>query len=76
MPKSPVFGLGRNWKHRPRGGSYAPSAANINLRGKKYKRMGCGCCFCADFREDVVRKEHIREIRNAERGPDGKAVDC
>lgn len=62
--KSPVFGLGRNWHHRPRGSHFSPSAANVNLKGKKFKRMGCGCCSCIDTRQDIVRKQHINEIRN------------
>ena len=73
MAKSPVFGLGRNWHHRPRGSHFSPSAANVNLKGKKYKRMGCGCCSCIDFRDNILKKEHKKEM---ERGPDGKAVDC
>ena len=52
MPKSPV----------PRG------AGNINMKGKKHRMMSCGCCYCIDYREDELKKEHMKEIRSY--GPD------
>ena len=64
--KSPVYGLGRNWKHRAtRNAHFAPSAANINLKGKKDRRMGCGCCYCLDKRDQEAFKTHLQEIREA-----------
>lgn len=48
MPKSPV----------------AHGAGNVNMKGKKHKTMRCGCCYCIDFREDELKKEHQKEIRN------------
>lgn len=65
--KSPVYGLGRNRKHRPQGHVLHPSAANVNMKGKKEKTMSCLCCFCVDKRDEIAYKEHIKEI---ERGYD------
>lgn len=48
MPKSPV----------------AHGAGNVNMKGKKYRVMRCRCCWCIDFREDELKKEHIKEIRS------------
>lgn len=48
MPKSPVV----------RG------AGNVNMKGKKYRVLRCRCCYCIDFREDELRKEHMKEIKN------------
>jgi hypothetical protein len=64
MPKSPVFGSGRNWYHRPSGARFHPAAANINLRGKKHKSMGCGCCVCIDLRDKMIRSIHTKEMNN------------
>lgn len=47
MPKSPV----------------AYGAGNVNMKGKKYKRMRCGCCHCIDMREDELKKQHQKEIQ-------------
>jgi hypothetical protein len=49
MPRSPV----------PNGG-----AGNVNLKGKKYKLMRCGCCAAYDFRDEYKKnldKKMIRE---------------
>ena len=48
MPKSPV----------PRG------AGNVKMKGKKFKIMGCGCCYCIDFRDNELKKEHKKEMKN------------
>lgn len=48
MPKSPV----------PRG------AGNINMKGKKHRMMSCGCCYCIDYREDELKKEHMKQMRD------------
>lgn len=66
MAKSPVYGLGRNKKHRPRGCLQAPSAANVNLHGKKHKVMGCYCCYCIDFRAAILKRIHKQEMLNIE----------
>lgn len=48
MPKSPV----------------AHGAGNVNMKGKKERMMRCRCCWCYDFREDELKKVHMKEIRN------------
>ena len=63
MSKSPVFGLGRNRKHRPRDCLHHPSAANVNMKGKKEKIMGCWCCYCIDFRDRMIYREHMKEMK-------------
>jgi hypothetical protein len=65
MSKSPVYGLGRNRKHRG-GKTYGPlhgGAGNINMRGKKSKHMSCGCCLCFDCRDDLLKKEHYKDMK-------------
>lgn len=61
--KSPVYGLGRNYNHRPRGSLIHPSAANVKMKGKKTKRMGCGCCTCFDKREVILKGVAEKEIQ-------------
>lgn len=48
MPKSPVV----------RG------AGNVNMKGKKYRVMRCRCCYCIDYREDELKKEHMKEMKD------------
>ncbi len=65
MAKSPVYGRGRNRKHRG-GKGYGPfhaAAANINMHGKKSKADHCWCCICVDLRDDLRDEEHRKEIR-------------
>lgn len=62
MAKSPVYGAGRNRNHRPRGSTNHPSAANINMRGKKSKSMSCWCCECIDMRDKLQLQEHLKEM--------------
>lgn len=62
MAKSPVYGAGRNRKHRPSGSAHHPSAANINMRGKKSKSRGCMCCECIDMRDKLLLAQHRKEI--------------
>jgi hypothetical protein len=65
MAKSPVFGSGRNWYHRPRRAApNHPAAANVNMRGKKTKSMSCYCCVCLDMRDKMLRDIHAKEINN------------
>lgn len=66
MAKSPVYGRGRNWKHRK--GKKHPAAANINMRGKKSKPDKCWCCICIDFREDIKAREDKREMKSYIKG--------
>jgi hypothetical protein len=68
MAKSPVYGRGRNRKHRAPRGPFHAAAANINMKGKKSKLDSCWCCACIDFREDIQRKDHKKEITNYMRG--------
>lgn len=65
MAKSPVYGRGRNRKHRGihRGANHA-AAANINMRGKKSKRMSCWCCECIDMRDKIMYNIHKKEMRD------------
>jgi hypothetical protein len=65
MTKSPVYGGGRNRKHRAKRSSpFHPAAANVNMRGKKEKLASCMCCSCIDFREKIQREEHRKEIND------------
>jgi hypothetical protein len=64
MAKSPVYGLGRNKTHRPRGSKNWPSAANVNMRGKKTKSMSCCCCECIDMRDKMMFTIHKQEMYN------------
>lgn len=64
MAKSPVFGSGRNWHHRPVGAKHHPAAANVNMHGKKHKSMSCGCCDCIDMRDKLLLSIHTKEMNN------------
>lgn len=64
--KSPVFGRGRNRKHRAKRAKNVPihaAAANINMRGKKSRADTCWCCICIDMRSDYTKKLHTQEMR-------------
>lgn len=64
--KSPVWGAGRNRKHRAPRGPHHSAAANINMRGKKYVSTSCSCCSCVDMRADYTKKIHQQEMINLE----------
>ena len=64
MAKSPVYGMGRNRKHRAQRGPVHAAAANINMRGKKTKRMSCWCCVCVDMRDKIQYNIHTKEMRD------------
>ena len=64
MAKSPIYGRGRNRKHR-RGPAHA-AAANINMRGKKTRVDRCGCCVCVDMRDEILYRIHKKEMRDKE----------
>jgi hypothetical protein len=64
--KSPVWGAGRNRKHRALSGPNHASAANVNMHGKKYVASNCWCCSCIDMREDYKKKLHSQEMNNLE----------
>ncbi len=61
MVKSPIYGAGRNRKHRPKKSPLHASAANVKMRGKKSKLQSCGCCVCLDLRDKVLKEEYKRE---------------
>ena len=67
MAKSPVYGRGRNRNHRPAKSPLHGSAANINMKGKKSRTDHCWCCVCIDMRDDIIRKQHMNEIRSVGR---------
>jgi hypothetical protein len=68
MAKSPIYGRGRNRKHRPDRSTFHAAAANINMRGKKSKPDKCWCCICIDFREDIRAREDAHEIKSYMKG--------
>lgn len=37
-------------------------AGDVNMKGRKTKTLRCRCCDCVDFREDVLLKEHKKEM--------------
>lgn len=43
-------------------------AGNINMKGKRYRLLRCGCCVAVDFRDDVLKKEHLKEIKEYKQG--------
>lgn len=40
----------------------AVNLGSVNLKGKKEKRLRCGCCTAQDFRENELEKVHNKEI--------------
>ena len=46
---------------------------NANLKGRKTKRLRCGCCEAINFKEEYLKKTHKKEMV---RGQDGNAADC
>ena len=55
--------------------SNAFGAGNANLKGRKTKRLRCGCCTAVNFKQDLLKKEHKKEIRNAPVTQPGRG-DC
>ena len=45
--------------------SNAFGAGNANLKGRKTKRLRCGCCTAVNCKEDQLKKEHKKEMRHA-----------
>lgn len=62
MAKSPVYGRGRNRKHRAKGGPTHGGAGNVNMKGKKEISDFCWCCVCIDMRDKMIEKEHKKEM--------------
>ena len=56
--KSPVWGCGRNLKHRPPRSPNHASAGSINMRGKRERVMSCGCCVVIDLREKANKQQY------------------
>ena len=42
--------------------SNAFGIGSINLKGKKTKRLRCGCCSAFNCKEDELKKEHKKEM--------------
>ena len=57
--KSPVNGTNRN---RKRAKTYWPAAGSVKMKGKKVKRMSCGCCTCIDKREKILEGIETKEF--------------
>jgi hypothetical protein len=36
---------------------------SVNLKGKKVRRLRCGCCTAYDLREEELEKVHKKEIQ-------------
>ena len=45
--------------------SNAFAVGGANLKGRKTKRLRCGCCTAVNFKEDELKKIHKKEMRNA-----------
>lgn len=45
--------------------SNAFGVGNANLKGRKTKRLRCGCCDAVNFKEDELKKIHRKEMRDA-----------
>lgn len=43
-------------------------SGQANMKGKKEKRLRCGCCTIIDFRNKVRKKEDEKEIDSAMKG--------
>ena len=66
IPKSPVFGMGRNKNHRPNGAKFHAAAGSINMHGKKTKRTSCMCCVCVDLRDKILAEIHKHEMKGGD----------
>lgn len=53
--------------------SPAYGVGNANLKGKKTKRLRCGCCTAINFKEDELKKIHTKEMRDATVDPSGES---
>jgi hypothetical protein len=43
-----------------------PNAGGVNLRGKKSRLLGCGCCAAYDLRDKCRAREAKAEMRDHE----------
>ncbi|MCE6959612.1 hypothetical protein LAZ40_11160 [Cereibacter sphaeroides] len=64
MAKSPVYGVTRGPTARRR--TFHAAAGSVNLKGRRTRRMSCGCCTCLDLRGRVIDRQHAREMRDLE----------
>lgn len=59
---------------------YGVHLGSVNLKGKKVKRLRCGCCTAYDLRENELEKLHKREINDSYSGydccNDGDGDEC
>ena len=39
---------------------------NFNLKGKKSMTLGCGCCTATNIKDEVLEKEHNKEMKQYE----------
>ena len=42
------------------------NVGSVNLKGKKVKRLRCGCCTAYDLRENELKKIQLKEMRDDE----------
>lgn len=52
--------------------SNAYGVGNANLKGRKTKRLRCGCCNAVNFKEDELKKIQQKEIEYALVGQSGR----
>jgi hypothetical protein len=43
--------------------STARHVGSVNLRGKKYLTLRCGCCEAQNFKERELKREHLKLIK-------------
>lgn len=44
------------------------NVGSVNLKGKKSKRLRCGCCTAQDFREREMERAGLKQIRDFDFG--------
>lgn len=42
---------------------YGSKAGQAKLRGKKSKRMNCGCCTCLNHKDKIVERVRDQEVQ-------------
>jgi len=45
--------------------STARHVGSVNLRGKKYKLLSCGCCEAQNFKDRELKREHLKQIKES-----------
>jgi hypothetical protein len=51
--------------------SNAFGVGDINLKGRKSKRLRCGCCTAYNFKEKCLKKQHKKDMNNFDKKDDG-----